>query len=60
MFKEKCEILTNFYDTDINGDELFRDINDCVMLLNTRDDIKIDDPADLFISYGSYGLSSQT
>ena len=55
MFKEKCEILANFYDTDINGDELFRDINDCVMLLKTRDDIKIDDPADLLLFIISYG-----
>ena len=55
MFKEKCEILTNFYDTDINGDELFRDINDCVMLLKTGDDIKIDDPADLLLFIISYG-----
>ena len=55
MFKEKCEILANFYDTDINGDELFRDINDCVMLLKTRDDIKIDNPADLLLFIISYG-----
>ena len=55
MFKEKCEILTNFYDTDIIGDELFRDINDCVMLLKTRDDIKIDDPADLLLFIITYG-----
>ena len=55
MFKEKCEILAIFYDTDINGDELFRDINDCVMLLKTRDDIKIDDPADLLLFIITYG-----
>ena len=55
MFKEKCEIFANFYDTDINGDELFRDINDCVMLLKTRDDIKIDDPAVLLLFIISYG-----
>ena len=55
MFKEKCEILANFYDTDINGDGLFRDINDCVILLKTRDDIKIDDPADLLLFIISYG-----
>ena len=55
MFKEKCEILTNFYDTDINGNELFRDINDCIMLLKTRDDIKINNPADLLLFIISYG-----
>ena len=55
MFKEKCEILANFYDTDINGDGLFPDINDCVMLLKTRDDVKIVDPADLLLFIISYG-----
>ena len=55
MFKEKCEILANFYDTDINGYELFQDINDCVMLLKTKDDIKIDDHADLLLFIISYG-----
>ena len=49
------------YDTDINGDGLFPDTNDCVMLLKIRDDIKIVDYADLLLFIISYGsMSSQT
>ena len=34
--KKKCVTLGNFYDTDIDGDKLYSDVNGCVMLLKTR------------------------
>ena len=34
---------------DINGAQLYRDINDCIMLLKTRPDVLLDDTAYLIL-----------
>ena len=39
--------LGNFYSGDIDVEELYRDINDGVMLLKSRSDVSVKDPLDL-------------
>lgn len=52
---ESCIGLAKFYETDINGRELFCDICDCRMLLNTRQDNKPQNPLQLLSFLISYG-----
>lgn len=53
--KERCIAIGSFYDTDLDGLELFNEIVDCNMLLKTRDDVTITTPQELFHFIVQYG-----
>lgn len=45
--KQRCIFMGSFYDTDLDGLEMFSEIMDCRMLLKTRADVKLSTPEDL-------------
>lgn len=48
-------IYVNFYDTDVDGEELYNEIIDCKMFFNTRGDTLPKTPLDLVSFIISYG-----
>nr|XP_042913678.1 uncharacterized protein LOC122273728 [Parasteatoda tepidariorum] len=56
--KNKCHNLANFYNTDVDGGELYEEIIDCHMLLASRTDLKITNPLDLLKFIVQYGDES--
>lgn len=56
--KERCIDVANFYDTDLDGLELFSEIVDCRMLLKTRVDVTITTPQELLCFIVQYGDES--
>ena len=50
-----CTKFGSFYDTDVDGEELYNEIIDCKMLLNTRGDTLPKTPLDLVSFIISYG-----
>ena len=52
---QNCFHLANFYDTDVDGKELFNEIRDCKMLLITRGDALPSTPLELISFIASYG-----
>ena len=50
-----CSNFENFYDTDINGHELFTEIGDCKMLLSNRHEVLTETPLDLLGFIVFYG-----
>lgn len=55
VLRQSCIDLENFYDTDVDGKELFDEICDCRMLLNSRSDALPVVPLDLLSFIVSYG-----
>ncbi|XP_068115887.1 zinc finger MYM-type protein 1-like [Hyperolius riggenbachi] len=53
--KQRCIDMGSFYDTDLDGLEMFSEILDCQMLLNTRADVKLLTPEDLLRFIVQYG-----
>lgn len=53
--RQSCVDLGNFYNTDINGHELFTEIGDCKMLLSTRNEVLLETPFDLLGFIVLYG-----
>lgn len=53
--RANCLDLANFYDTDVDGRELFNEICDCKMLLNARGDALPSTPLELISFIVSYG-----
>jgi len=47
--------LGRFYDTDLDGSEMFTEIMDCRMLRKTRADVKLSTPEDLLRFIVQYG-----
>ena len=52
---EKCMTLSNFYSSDIDGEELYRYIYDGVILLKSRSDVSVQDPLDILSFITCYG-----
>lgn len=52
--RRNCTDFGNFFDADINGHELFIEIEDCKMLLNNRNKVLPETPLDLrfIVFYG--------
>ena len=55
LLRQDCLDLGNFYDTDVDGNELFTEIKDCRMLLNSRPDTLPTSPLELLHFIISYG-----
>ncbi|CAM1294315.1 Uncharacterised protein r2_g371 [Pycnogonum litorale] len=53
--RRNCADFANFYDTDINGNELFIEIGDCRMLLSNRTKALPESPLDLLGFIVFYG-----
>ena len=53
--RQNCQDLGNFYDTDIDGRELYNEIVDCKMLLDTRHDVLPQSPLQLLSFIVTYG-----
>ena len=53
--RQDCTDLANFYDTDINGHELFTEIGDCRMLLSNRTEDRPETPLALLGFIVFYG-----
>ena len=53
--RRNCTDLENFYDTDINGHEVFPEIGDCRMLLINRNEVLPETPLDLLSFIVFYG-----
>ena len=53
--KQRCIFMGSFYDTDLDGLEMFSEIMDCRMLLKTRADVKLSTPKDLLRFIVQYG-----
>ncbi|KAJ7317042.1 hypothetical protein JRQ81_003204 [Phrynocephalus forsythii] len=53
--KQSCLFMGSFYDTDMDGLEMFSEIMDCQMLLKTRADVKLLTPEDLLRFIVQYG-----
>ena len=53
--RRNCSNFENFYDTDINGHELFTEIGDCKMLLSNRNEVLPETPLDLLGFIVFYG-----
>lgn len=53
--RSDCTKFGSFYDTDVDGEELYNEIIDCKMLLNTRGDTLPKTPLDLVSFIISYG-----
>ncbi|KAJ7329684.1 hypothetical protein JRQ81_015858, partial [Phrynocephalus forsythii] len=45
--KQRCLFMGSFYDTDLDGLEMFSEIMDCRMILKTRADVTFSTPEDL-------------
>jgi len=50
-----CDDFEQFYDSDVDGTELFNEICDCKMLLKTRQDVLPTKPLELLSFIVSYG-----
>ena len=55
--KDSCKDMARFYESDLDGMELFNEIVDCRMLLRTRDD-KLTNPQELLSFIVQYGDES--
>jgi hypothetical protein len=53
--RQHCATLADFYETDIDGTELFAEISDCNMLLKSRPDAAPRSPLALLLFIISYG-----
>jgi hypothetical protein len=53
--RQHCATLADFYETDIDGTELFAEISDCNMLLKSRPDAAPRSPLSLLLFIISYG-----
>ena len=53
--RRSCADFASFYDTDINGYELFTEIGDCRMLLRTRTETLPETPLELLSFIVLYG-----
>ncbi|KAG8235475.1 hypothetical protein J437_LFUL011866 [Ladona fulva] len=53
--RRNCADFANFYDTDIDGNELFIEISDCRMLLSNRTEALPETPLDLLGFIVFYG-----
>jgi hypothetical protein len=53
--RSDCTKFGSFYDTDVDGEELYNEIIDCKMLFNTRGDTLPKTPLDLVSFIISYG-----
>ncbi|KFM73429.1 Zinc finger MYM-type protein 1, partial [Stegodyphus mimosarum] len=53
--KQCCISMENFYDTDLDGLEMYTEIMDCRMLFKTRADVKLSTPEDLLRFIVQYG-----
>lgn len=53
--RANCLNLANFYDTDVDGNELFNEICDCKMMLTTRGDALPSTPLELLSFIVSFG-----
>lgn len=53
--RKNCSDFGQFYDTDINGQDLFAEIADCKMLLRTRNEVQPETPLSLLNFIVLYG-----
>lgn len=61
--RRNCADFANFYDTDINGNELFTEICDCRMLLSNRTEALPETPLDLLgviVFYGEANFANNS
>ncbi|XP_022239273.1 uncharacterized protein LOC111085357 [Limulus polyphemus] len=56
--KKKCENLSKLYSSDVDGQQLYEEILDCIMLLSSQANMKISRPEELLEFIVQYGDES--
>ncbi|KAJ6660909.1 hypothetical protein lerEdw1_017066 [Lerista edwardsae] len=56
--KNNCETFTQFYSSDVDGEQLYEEILDCRMLISKWDDVRIPNPEELLQFIVAYGDES--